>query len=175
MWLALVTLAVLLLAGIWLYGRRAAWLADQWQRELTTASDEQLVPRLRQAADLGEPGVTVLADALCSSRGPLSEAAAEVLDEELHRWMPLPPADTLGRRIALAETLAQRVEAAEPEGRSRAADVAERLVRWAADPRAPAGRVILACERVLEARDHERASPAVPAQPALDGTDEQHR
>jgi hypothetical protein len=143
---------LLLLALAWLYGQRTAWLADQWRRELATSSDEQLLPRLRQAADLGEPGVTVLAEALCSSRQTLAEAAADVLDEELHRWAALPLAETIGRRVALAEALADRVDQAEPDGRTRAADVAERLLQWPADARVPAGRVTLACERVLRAR-----------------------
>src|SRR5436309_15577601 len=82
----LVPAVALLLAGMWLYGRRTVWLADEWRHNLATLPDEQLLPRLRQATDLGKPGVALLADALYSSRGALAEAAAEAIDEELYCW-----------------------------------------------------------------------------------------
>jgi hypothetical protein len=148
---------MLLLALGWLYRQRSTWLADQWSSDLASVPDEKLVERLRQAADLGEPGILALAEALCSSRRALAEAAAEVLDEELHRWAVLPPSETISRRTALAESLAARIDGTQgsavgSEGRSRAADVAARLLTWPADPRVPGGRVTLACERVLRAR-----------------------
>lgn len=150
--LVLAPTVLLLLAGIWLNGRRVAWLAARQRQDLLAASDEQLLERSRQAADLGEPGIPLLAEALCSSRHAVAAAATEVLDEELQRWSALPPADTLARRVHLAESLAAQVNAADQAGRMRAMDVAERLLHWPADARAPAMRVTLACQQIFLAR-----------------------
>ena len=150
--LVLAPMVLLLLAAASLTKRPATWLVDQWRRDLLAAPDEQPLARLRRAADLGEPGLPLLAEALCSSREGLATAAAEVLDDELHRWSALPPGDTLPRRVLLAESLAALAATADEAGRNRATQVAERLLAWPADAQAPAMRVTLACQRILLAR-----------------------
>src|SRR5262245_38323904 len=158
LWQVALLSLLLLLALIWVARRPTIWLTNQWRADLAAASDERLLPILRQAADVGEPGIVILAEALCSSRPALAEAAADVLDEELHRWAGRPPAETIGLRVALAEALAAHAGDMGPDEIAKAAEVAQRLLQWPADARAPSGRVPLACERVFSAASGQRSA-----------------
>jgi hypothetical protein len=150
--LILATAMMLLLAGYWVDNRRAAWVAEDWRRGFAELPDERLPSRLRQAADLGQDGLALLVEGLFSSRDGLAAASADVLDEELHRWMALPHAETLARRTCLAESLADRAETGSELARQRAAELAEHLLAWPGDADAPAMRVVLACQRIFSAR-----------------------
>ena len=151
----LVTLAMtagLLALVFGLRGHYARLAAEHWQAELDAVPDEGAGILLGEVADLGEPGIPVLVEALGSERESVARAGKQALWAELDRWQRLSPSVASPKLAILAETLAERVEGFGPTARRDAADLATRILLWRLDSRAvEPQRIIASCETVFRA------------------------
>jgi hypothetical protein len=131
------------------YGRLAA---EHWRGQLDAVPDEDAGILLRAVAELGEPGIPVLVEALGSERESIARAGKQALSEQLERWQMLSPSAASSRLAILADALAERVERFGPPARHDAANLATRILLWPLDSRAAdARRVIASCEKVFQA------------------------
>lgn len=151
----------LLAAAVGLRGAYGRWAAAHWRGRLAAVSDERAAPLLRQVAELGEPGMALLAESLGSPRRGMALAAREVLTDRLTAWHDFSEPGGRNLEVALAEALADRVDQFDPAARSEAAALAERLVASLPDPDdddGPPGRsrLLAACEKVLRAAPEPR-------------------
>jgi hypothetical protein len=151
----LVTLAMtagLLALLVALRGPYARLAAEHWQSQLDTVPDDQAGSLLRQAAELGEPGIPVLVEALGSKRESVAREGKRVLWEQLDRWQMLRARASSPKLAVLADALAERVDRFGPTARRNAADLAARILLWPLDSRTVDQRqVIASCEQVFRA------------------------
>ncbi len=142
-------LLVLMVAARAQYPRLAA---EHWRRQLGTVPDDQAGILLRQVAELGEPGISVMVEALGSRRESVARAGKRTLLEQLDGWQILRAGSSSPKLATLADALAERVERFGPTARNDAADLAARILHWPLDSQAvDRRRVIAACERVFRA------------------------
>ena len=142
-------LLVLMVATRAQYPRLAA---EHWRRQLDTVPDDQAGILLRQVAELGEPGIPVMVEALGSRRESVARAGKRTLLEQLDGWQILRAGSSSPKLATLADALAERVERFGPTARNDAADLAARILHWPLDSHAvDRRRVIAACERVFRA------------------------
>lgn len=122
------------------------------EAELANAPDDRMDEVLRKMADLGEPGLDALTDALSSSRAIVCDTAYEILCDELNACARLEPLDAHDRLRAIASALAAHVDQQSPSARGAAARLAVRVLLWPADS-APGDRgpMVADCEHVLQA------------------------
>jgi len=133
-----------------LRGQYARFVAEHWRGQLETVPDERAMGLLRGAAQLGEPGIPVLVEALGSRRERVARDGKRVLLDEVSRWETLAPQDAFPKLAVLAGALAGRVEEFDPRARVDAAHLAARILRWPLQGDAvDRGEVIAACEKVL--------------------------
>ncbi len=151
----LVTLAMaagLLALVVGLRGQYARLAAEHWRRQLNTVPDDRAGILLRQVAELGEPGIPVLVEALGSERESVARAGKQALSEQLDRWQVLRAGASSPKLAVLADALAERVERFGPTARDDAAHLATRILLWPLDSRAvDRRRVIASCEEVFRA------------------------
>ena len=133
------------------------FLAEHWRKQLDTVPDERAAEFLGRVAQLGEPGIPVLVQALGSPRESLARGGKRALLDEITRWETQAAQDSSPRLVILAEALARGVEQFGPTARTDAADLATRILRWPLyDRPVERGRVIAACEKVLRATAAQR-------------------
>jgi hypothetical protein len=150
--LTLAMTAGLLVLLVGLRGQYARLAAALWLGQLKTVPDDRARILLRQVAELGEPGIPVLVEALGSERESVAQAGKQALAEELDRWQMLRASASSPKLAVLADALAERVERFGPTARNDAADLATRILLWPLDCRAVDRRqVIASCERVFQA------------------------
>lgn len=170
-------LTVILLAALAkLTPRPKQVLAHQRQSELKTAADDEVLPLLREIADLGDAGIGVLVESLGSQREVVARGSQRVLHEVLERWQLLPADVSSPRVTALARELAEHTSALPREARSIAADLATQILVWSFDDDVvQIQQVIMDCETVLRASAGTGSSPrlttptdfVVPASPLI--------
>ncbi len=145
--------------------------ANHWREKLHNAPDEEVRPLLRQAAALGEPGVSVLVESLGSSRECVAIAARDVLDSLLNGWQKHPRHGDSAKLGTLAHELASRVGSFGPTARDDAADLATRILLWPPDAKAvDRGSLVADCQRVLQTaplaqRPREQTQAVVSSEP----------
>jgi hypothetical protein len=150
--LTLAMTAALLALAVGVRRQYAHLAAEHWRRQLGTVPDDRADILLRQVAELGEPGIPVLVEALGSERESVAQAGKRALWEQLDRWQMLGPSASSPNLAALADALAEQVERFGPTARNDAADLATRVLLWPLDPRAvDRPQVIASCEKVLQA------------------------
>jgi hypothetical protein len=159
--LTLAMSAGLVAAAIGLRGTYARWAAAHWRSQLAAAADDRAGPLLRRAAELGEPGMALLAESLGSPRRGVALAARQVLTDRLTAWQDFSEPGGWELQLALAEALADRVEQFGPAARSEAAELAERILASlpgadGSDGLRDCGRLLVACEKVLRAAPERR-------------------
>jgi hypothetical protein len=151
----LVTLAMtagLLALMVGLRGQYARLAAEHWRSQLDTVPDDQARVLLRQVAELGEPGIPVLVEALGSQRESVAREGKQALLEQLDRWQILRARASSPKLAVLADALAERVDRFGPTARNDAADLAARILLWPLDSRTvDRQRVIASCEKVFQA------------------------
>ena len=156
----LMTLAVaagLVAVMLGLRGQYARFVAEHWRKQLDTVPDERAMGLLRGAAQLGEPGIPVLVEALGSRRESVARGGKRVLLDEVSRWETLAAQDASPKLAVLASALAGRVEQFDPGARVDAANLAARILQWPLDDGAvDRGQVIAACEKVLRTTGSQR-------------------
>jgi hypothetical protein len=151
--------------------------ANHWREKLHNAPDEEVRPLLRQAAALGEPGISVLVESLGSSRECVAIAARDVLDSLLNGWQRHPRPGDSAKLGTLAHELASRVGSFGPTARDDAADLATRILLWPPDAKAvDRGSLVADCQRVLQTaplaqRPREQTPAVVSSEP--EGTAEE--
>lgn len=159
----LVTLAMtagLLAMVVGLRGQYPKLAAEHWRRQLDTVPDEQAAILLSQVAELGEPGIPVLVEALGSERESVARAGKHALLDQLDRWRILRARASSPKLAVLAEALADRVGQFGPTARHDAADLATRILLWPLDSRVvDRSRVIGCCEKVFQATMARRGAP----------------
>ena len=144
--------AGLLALMVGLRGQYARLAAEHWRGQLNTVPDGRADVLLREVAELGEPGIPVLVEALGSERESVARAGKRTLSEQLERWQMLPAQASSPKLAVLADALAEQVERFGPTARDDAADLAARILLWPLDSRAvDRRRVIASCEKVFEA------------------------
>lgn len=152
LWVTLAMAATLVALAFALPGPLARRMAEHWRNQLDSVPDEHAEALLRQAATLGETGVSVLVEALGSPRESVAQAGKRVLVEQFELWKGLPFADRSRRLALLAEALAARVERFGPTARADASELATRVLLWPLDRQAvDRARVIGCCEKVFAA------------------------
>ena len=125
-------------------------LVRHYSQRLEVVEGREVRVLLGQAADLGEPGITVLVAGLGSSNESVARAAGEVIGRRMEDWKSLRrrhSSPLLGR---LALELSDSAEQFDAAGRAEAARFAEeiltrRLDRYVVDR----CEVILACQKVI--------------------------
>src|SRR5690606_1705238 len=144
-----------------LAGGLAAWIGTSWLRpqrllaqriavQLDAAPAEALPPLMQQLAAFGEDGLPHLAQAMRHARPEVAAEARAVLSEELDRWRLLKPREAARRLARLARELATGIDAAPPEARRMASDLATRILLWPVDPaHVDQQQLIADCEAVL--------------------------
>ncbi|HJT36117.1 MAG TPA: HEAT repeat domain-containing protein [Pirellulales bacterium] len=135
------------------FGRyRQTLLVLYLKAELANVPDDRVGEVLRKLADLGEPGLDALTDALSSPRAVVGNMAYETLSDELNACARLEPLDAHDRLRVLAAALAAHVDQQPPTARGAAARLAVRVLLWPADS-APGDRspMVADCEHVLQA------------------------
>lgn len=139
----------------------ARFAAEHLREQLDTVADEKVPILLRQAAELGEPGIPVLAEGLGSRRESVARASKQILQEQIEIWSRL-PGDEASRRLAiLAEALAQRIDHFGPTAKADASELAVRIVTWPIDSAAvDRVRVIDCCETVFRTAAQPRVARA---------------
>lgn len=146
---------VALVAG--LRGHFAYWMAEHWRAKLNQVSDDRVPVLLAGVAELGEPGIPVLVEALGSGRESVARAGKQILIEEVSRWELLSPAAASRRLAILAESLADRIDQFGPTARSDASELATRILLWPMDDKSvDRGRVAQWCDRILRVSAGER-------------------
>ncbi len=162
----LITLAMtagLLALLVGLRGPYARMAAEHLRRQLDSAPDKTAPLLLGQVAELGEPGIPVLVEALGSPREQIARAGKRVLLGQVDRWQMLPARRSSPKLAILADALAEGVAQFGPTARSDAADLVTRILRWPLDPNAvDRTEVIAACETVLRATKFDRQPPVAP-------------
>jgi hypothetical protein len=139
--------------------------------ELATVSDDGVGLLLARLADLGEPGIPVLVDALGSPRESVAKAAHQMLSEQLNRWQNLSGDGGAEKQVILAGALANRVLEFGPTARSDAAELAGRILLWLPDSAvADRGRTVGCCEKVLRAGQVGRNGTPRPPLPPSSGS-----
>jgi hypothetical protein len=154
--------AALLLLVIGLRGLYPRFLAHHWRQQLETVPDDRAATLVRAIAQLDEPGIPVLVDALGSDRETVARSGKRAILEEMERWETLRAREYSPKVAILADALADRVGRFGPVARADAADLAARILRlWTLDETVvDPMEVIASCERVLRA-----ASPRARSRP----------
>jgi hypothetical protein len=125
-------------------------LAQRLGDELQAAPQSQVEWRVRQIAQMGEPGIPVLVAALGSERTVVADAAREAIWDEIAQWEKLPVREALPRVVALAQALGAAAGRFDPAARADAACLATRLLQWPlGQPNNAPRRMVAACESVL--------------------------
>jgi len=133
------------------------WLAEHWRKQLETVPDDQAAQLLHQVAELGEPGIPVLVEALGSQRQSVAKCGRRVLLAEIHRWEALRARESSPKLAALARALADRVDEFGPAAQADAADLAARILHWPLDNRVvDRTEVIASCHTVLRVATLDR-------------------
>lgn len=167
---------------------RSEILVAFWGGRLQRIPDDQAAAWLGRIGPLGRPGANLLAEALDSPRPAVASAARELLWSEITRSATLDPATARARLGLVVEALACRVDRFGPAAKADAARMAQQiLLRPLGDAAADRGRLLEACQAVLNAanratvlgstggqgglsRESEKA--AQPARPRLDAATE---
>lgn len=135
-------------------------LAQQRQSELAAAPDDEVLPRLREIAELGDAGIAVLVQSLGSGREVVARGAQRVLREEVDRWQLLPPDVSSPLVAGLARSLAQHTGDLPRSARGVPADLATQILLWPLDDHlVQTEQVIADCETVLRASAGAGSSP----------------
>lgn len=141
-----------------LRGPYARFLAAHWRQQLETVPDDRALTLLNAVAELGEPGIPVLVEALGSERKSVAGSGKRVLLSQLAHWERLRAREYSPKLAVLAKALAERVEQFGPSARADAADLATGILElWTLDETVvdPA-EVIASCEKVLRTTGAER-------------------
>lgn len=145
---------------------RQTLLVRYLEAELVNTPDDRVGEVLRKMADLGEPGLDALTDAMSSPRAVVSDMAYEILSDELNACARLEPLDAHDRLRVIAAALAAHVDQQSPIARGAAARLAVRVLLWPADSasgdRSP---MVADCEHVLQAAGAPAKKPLKPGQP----------
>ena len=149
----LLTLAMMIglpLLAIGLRGPYARWAASHFRSQLPSVADDRVDFLLTQIAQLEEPGIPVLVEALGSQRECVARGARQTLDAQLQRWQ-MPLAQRVPTKLAiLADSLAERVDQFGPTARRDAAELATIILQWRVNSSAVDNvAMIAACEKVL--------------------------
>ena len=135
-------------------------LARHYMRRIDETSDSREAEALmRQAADLGEPGLRVLVAGLGSSRESVARAAGKVIAQRLEAWRSLRTRYSTPLLARLAHELADAAEGFDADAREDAGRFALqildcRLDRYAVDRCG----VIGACQKVIRAAEADADS-----------------
>jgi len=152
-----ITAGLVALVGV-LRGQYARFLAVHWRNRLETVPDERADALVEAVAQLGEPGIPVLVEALGSERESVAGGAKRVLFGEIRRWEMLRAREYSPKLAILAKALADGVEHFGPTARADAADLASRILRlWTLDDQVvDPPEVIGWCETVLRTTSPQR-------------------
>jgi len=153
--LAITAALVVLAAG--LRGLYPRLLAEHCRSQLDTVPDDRAAPLLEGVAQLGQPGIPVLVQAMGSERECVAAGARLALFREMRRWERLPARQYSPKLAILAKALAERVDQFGPTARADARELATRIVtRWSLDRTVvDPTQVIDRCEKVLRATSSE--------------------
>ena len=164
--LAITAALVVLAAG--LRGLYPRLLAEHCRNQLDTVPDDRAALLLEGVAQLGEPGIPVLVEALGSERESVATSGRRALFGQLRRWETLPAREYSPKLAILTEALAERVDQFGPTARADARDLATRILRlWTLDENVvDPPQVIGWCEEVLRATSHEGRLSAQRRRPA---------
>jgi hypothetical protein len=145
----LAVLAGLGLAGAVLLGRGplARLLAQRWERQLASVSEEERSLLLKQLISLGDGGIPSLVAAAGSPREDIAQAGKQTLLGEIERWKSLEASEHEPKVRILAQALADQVDGWGPTARIDAAELAARILREF--PAVAHGPIAVACEKVL--------------------------
>jgi hypothetical protein len=167
------TLATLLVAAFWIsrpWQRQS--LAERWRRDLHEAGDAIALARVHQLGQLGPPGARVLGGAIGIAREDIARAARAEVTSQLAQWELMDAKRSSPLIVALAQGMAESIEAFDRDARRFAGDAAQRMLVWPVDRgttnRAP---LIAACETVLLSVGRPAAPPrAARPTPAVQST-----
>ena len=167
------TIATLLVAAFWIsrpWQRQS--LAHRWRQDLHEADDALALARVHQLGQLGPPGVRVLGGAVGIAREDVARAARAEITTLMTQWELIDAKRSSPLIVALAQGMAESIEAFDREARRFAGDTAQRILVWPVDRnttnRAP---LIAACETVLVSVGRPVAPAPTPAAQPTPGDD----
>lgn len=151
-------------AGLVLGGAGLRWLIHQglaefWDQQCASVSDEQALPLMRQLVAGDRLRLRYCVAALGQPRPALAEAARRALVEKMAAWRQRPATESIAWRQWLAEALAQTVDQLPDERRGDAAEMARAILSWPDAAPTDGSRLLADCEYVLRA-DAQRGAHA---------------
>ncbi len=156
-------------AGLLVGGFGLRWLVEQglaefWQRQCASISDDQALPLMRQLAAGDQQRLRNCVAALGLPRSAMAEAARRALLEAIGAWRQLPAHESLQRREWLARALAQSMERLAADRQCYAAELARAILAGPDSPQVNASRLVGDCEYVLRIEAQRRGPASAPAE-----------
>lgn len=126
------------------------FLAAHWKSAIPTLPDSQVLPTLRQLADLGDDQIDYLVSQLGSDEERIARDAWQVLDERMTRWQLLKTKESSPKVAMLASSLARRVSTFRGESKRFASDLAAKALVWPTNRQeVDTTRLIADCDTIL--------------------------
>ena len=165
----MLALAVVAVAGAVFAARPLGdWLLlRHYRQRICVAEGVEARVLMRQAADLGEPGIEVLVEGLGSTNESVAHAAGDVIRERMEEWKSLRTQHSSPLLARLALELSNASEQFDEPARVEAAQIAEEILKRRLDRYAVNRcRVVLACQQVIRlaeataqpAQSHDKAN-----------------
>ncbi len=147
--------------------------ARRLQLRLQQTPDAQVPELLARIAELDDAGLPRITAALGDDRPAIALAASDLLDRRLDRWTMLSVDESTPHLDQLAKSLAALAPSLGPNGRARAARIAERILLWPVDRNLINGAELVAnCQQVLDSNRSSIATGRLEHDPALGLADE---
>lgn len=147
-------LAILLVAAFWAFHPSLlGLLADHYYAQLNQADDAEVEGLVDRLVSLGPPAIPRLTAALGSERKVVAQAVRAQLLEMVKSWEHPDTRPTPAARLALADSLALRMEQYGTSASLHAATLARRMLQASSRglSQQESGRLLLACESILDA------------------------
>lgn len=150
---AVLLLATLLVAAFWVFHPSLlGLLADHYYAQLNQVDDAQAEKLVDRLASLGPPAIPRLTAALGSERKVVAKAVRARFLAMVKSWEHPDKRPSSESQLALADSLAQRMEQYGPSARLHAATIAKRMLQVSSSglTKQEVSRLLLACESILD-------------------------
>ena len=141
--------------------RSSHLVARRWQYEIANLPDGQVLPQLRQIAQLGQAGVDVIVEEMGNRRDSVSRDARRVISETLQQWQLLSIDKSTRNVVRLAMSLSESIDQFEEPSRDFSSEIALRILFWPAESNGVQRMELVEhCERILRVTGNDNRSSA---------------
>jgi hypothetical protein len=136
------------------------FLVRRWSAQIEVLPDDEASRLVARVAEMGEPGIPVLAKALGNPRASVVQAAKSALRLQVERWRMLPKDDASTHVALAARCLAQEANHFGKTARAEATDLAMQFLVWPLDgAKVDCAQIVADCEQILMASATSRRAP----------------